>query len=64
MVRACPKPPRNPTIFVNIASERDPECVATVADLLANARHPDAVTVGLVLEAGRKTTPMCIRKTF
>jgi glycosyltransferase involved in cell wall biosynthesis len=51
MVRACPKSTRVPTIFVNVASYRDPECGPTVADLLAKAANPDAITVGLVLQA-------------
>ena len=35
------------TIFVQIASYRDPECQWTVKDLFAKAKHPDAVNVGL-----------------
>ncbi|MDX2074578.1 MAG: GlcNAc-transferase family protein [Alphaproteobacteria bacterium] len=36
-----------PRIFVAIASYRDPETQATVADLLARARYPDRVHVGI-----------------
>ena len=36
-----------PSIFVNIASYRDPECQWTLADLFAKARHPERVFVGI-----------------
>jgi glycosyltransferase involved in cell wall biosynthesis len=35
-------------IFVNIASYRDPECMATVRHLFNTARYPKEITVGLV----------------
>jgi len=40
-------PSGKPKIFVSIASFRDPETQATVADLFARAAHPDRVTVGI-----------------
>lgn len=39
--------PREPTIFVQIASYRDPECQWTVKDLFDKAGHPGRVTVGI-----------------
>ena len=38
---------RKATIFVNVASYRDPECPRTVADCFAKARHPGRVFVGI-----------------
>ena len=35
------------TIFVHIASYRDPECQWTVKDLFAKAKHPQRVHVGI-----------------
>jgi hypothetical protein len=40
-----------PTIFVQIASYRDPECQWTVKDLFEKAEHPDRVTVGICSQA-------------
>jgi len=51
MVRECSQSARVPTIFVNVASYRDPECGPTVTDLMGKARHPEAITVGLVSQA-------------
>lgn len=51
MVRTCPQPPGPPTIFVNVASYRDPECSATIVDMIQKARHPEAITVGLLLQS-------------
>jgi glycosyltransferase involved in cell wall biosynthesis len=44
-------------IFVNIASYRDPECMATVRHLFNTARFPKDITVGLVqqIEPGDHT---------
>lgn len=36
-----------PTIFVQIASYRDPECQWTVKDLFEKAQHPERITVGI-----------------
>ncbi len=36
-----------PSIFVSIASYRDPECQHTVCDLFQKAAHPERVTVGI-----------------
>lgn len=36
-----------PTIFVAIASYRDPECQHTVRDLFLKAEHPKRITVGI-----------------
>ena len=42
---------RTPTIFVQIASYRDPECQWTVKDLFEKAQYPDQVTVGVCAQA-------------
>lgn len=42
----APKQDR-PTVFVSIASYRDPDCQNTVRDLFAKAAHPDRVFVGI-----------------
>jgi len=39
--------PHQPTIFVQIASYRDPELGWTVKDLFAKAEHPERITVGI-----------------
>jgi hypothetical protein len=39
-----------PTIFVQIASYRDPECQWTVKDLFDKAEHPDRIFVGQCLQ--------------
>src|SRR5262249_10275685 len=39
--------PREETIFVSIASYRDPECIATVLDLFRKAQYPGRVFVGV-----------------
>ena len=36
------------TIFVSIASYRDPECQPTVEDIFARAEHPERLRVGIV----------------
>jgi hypothetical protein len=36
-----------PTIFVSIASYRDPDCQNTVRDLFEKATHPDRVSIGI-----------------
>jgi hypothetical protein len=38
------------TIFVQIASYRDPECEKTVQDLFAKAKHPERISVGICLQ--------------
>lgn len=48
MVRAYHKPA---SIFVNVASYRDPECSNTIIDMMVKARHPEEITVGLVLQS-------------
>ncbi len=49
MVRFYNKPPRR-TIFVNVASYRDPECTSTVRDLFLKAKHPESISVGIVMQ--------------
>lgn len=39
--------PKNPTIFVSVASYRDSECAATIRDLFAQADKPERVYVGV-----------------
>lgn len=43
-------PPREATIFVSVASYRDPECSATLESLFANATWPRRVSVGLCVQ--------------
>ncbi|MFI4940541.1 MAG: GlcNAc-transferase family protein [Burkholderiales bacterium] len=39
-----------PTIFVSIASYRDPDCQNTVRDLFEKAAHPERLTIGVCLQ--------------
>ncbi len=39
--------PRQPTIFVSIASYCDPECAPTIRRLFGSAEHPERVFVGV-----------------
>ena len=39
--------PRQPTIFVSVASYRDDECSATIANLFKKATFPHRVFVGV-----------------
>ena len=36
-----------PTIFVSIASYRDPELLPTLRDMFANAKYPNDIRVGI-----------------
>lgn len=49
-----------PTIFVQIASYRDPELKPTVKDLFAKARHPERVTVGICQQCFPEEDKDCI----
>ena len=40
----------HPTIFVSIASYRDPDCQNTVRDLFDKAAYPDRIIIGLCLQ--------------
>lgn len=46
---------RDATIFVSVASYRDPETFMTVTDLLAKAKYPERVYVGVLSQIDRKT---------
>lgn len=48
-----------PTIFVQIASYRDPETQWTVKDLFEKAEHPDQVTVGICWQYDPETDMDC-----
>ena len=39
-----------PTIFVSIASYRDPDCQNTIRDLFEKANHPERIIIGLCLQ--------------
>jgi hypothetical protein len=39
-----------PTVFVSIASYRDPDCQNTVRDLFEKAAHPERIIIGLCLQ--------------
>ncbi|WP_130472648.1 GlcNAc-transferase family protein [Candidatus Magnetaquicoccus inordinatus] len=43
----------NATIFVSIASYRDRECAATIADLFAKAAHPERLALGVLWQIDR-----------
>lgn len=51
-VPALLKPPSSegPTIFVSVASYRDPDTKATVRDALAKAKYPGRVRIGIVAQ--------------
>jgi len=42
--------PDMPSIFVNIAAYRDPECLLTIHDLLDKARWPERIIFGAILQ--------------
>lgn len=48
-----------PTIFVSIASYRDPECQHTIAHLYAQAAHPERVFVGVCWQFDPKLDKEC-----
>lgn len=48
-----------PTIFVQIASYRDPECQWTVKDLFEKAEHPERVTVGICWQCDPEADKDC-----
>lgn len=52
--------PTEPTIFVLVASYRDPECHWTVKDLFEKAAHPQRVFVGLCLQADPDADRECL----
>jgi glycosyltransferase involved in cell wall biosynthesis len=41
------KKTKNPTIFVQIASYRDPQLIPTLKSMLENAKYPENITVGI-----------------
>lgn len=50
-----------PTIFVQIASYRDPECQWTVKDLFEKADRPDRITVGICWQFDPELDGDCFR---
>lgn len=48
-----------PTIFVSIASYRDPECQFTVRDLFAKAAHPERIFAGICWQADPEADRDC-----
>ncbi len=57
-----PDPPlvaTEPSIFVQIASYRDPECQWTMKDLFAKAKHPDRIFVGICWQFDPKADQHC-----
>lgn len=48
-----------PTIFVSIASYRDPECQWTVKDLFEKAAHPERIFVGICWQFDAKEDKDC-----
>jgi len=51
------------SIFVNMASYRDPECRWTLKDLFAKARHPERIHVGICLQADPVEDKACMVET-
>ncbi len=49
------KKPDIPSIFVQIASYRDPECQFTVKDLFKKAKHPERIFVGICNQVNMET---------
>lgn len=54
--------PSDSTIFVLLASYRDPECQWTVNDLFDKAAHPERIFVGICLQADPKKDRNCLVK--
>ncbi|MBI3440692.1 MAG: hypothetical protein HY052_02625 [Proteobacteria bacterium] len=52
-----------PTIFVQIASYRDPECPWTIKDLFAKAEHPERVRVGICEQCFPDQDQNCLVET-
>ena len=50
---------KDPTIFVQIASYRDPECQWTVKDLFLKAQKPERVTVGICWQYDKEADKDC-----
>lgn len=51
---AAPPGGAEETIFVSIASYRDPECQYTIRDLFSKARHPNRIVVGACLQVAEE----------
>jgi len=47
------------TIFVSIASYRDPECQWTVKDLFSKAKHPERIFVGICWQCDKEEDKDC-----
>ena len=54
---------RDDTIFITVASYRDPECAPTILDMFSKARYPRALTVGIAVQ-NDKDDASCIPKEF
>ena len=52
-------PSKRPTIYVAIASYRDPEISPTIADMYENATYPDNIRVGVCLQRDKEKEPEC-----
>jgi len=50
----------HPTIFVSIASYRDPDCQTTVGDLFAKATFPERIVIGVCLQIVRGEDADCL----
>lgn len=51
------------SIFVSIASYRDPTCIATVRDAFQKAAYPQRITVGIV-QQNKEDTEQCVPEEF
>jgi len=50
---------KKPTIFVQIASYRDPECQWTVKELFEQAAHPERIHIGICWQFDREADKAC-----
>ena len=48
------------TVFVAIASYRDPECICTIKDLIAKAKYPERINVGVCLQLSSQDQELVI----
>lgn len=56
--------PGHETIFVQIASYRDPECQWTVKDLFEKAAHPERITVGICWQFVKGEDDQCFEVPY
>lgn len=60
MVSDLPSSVTLPTIFVSVASYRDPDCQSTVCNLFEQAAHPERIFVGVCLQVVAEEDKDCL----